>query len=129
MQVRTPEGLLKMWRRSTRQYPFDFHVGGRRVLHTRNVLVAGPRDVYLGITGAVLGTIPTAAIYFALYEYTKTRLERRGWYSLPPYPSAPACCQSILPDTVQTVYVLSQGDGTRAGHRRQRIWAPPRWAP
>ena len=78
-QVRTPEGLLKTWRKSTRQYPFDFHVGGHRILHTRNVLVAGPQDVYLGLTGAVLGTIPTAAIYFAVYEWSKRRLDKLGW--------------------------------------------------
>ncbi len=40
---------------------------------------AGPADVYLGLTGAVLGTIPTAAIYFGVYEWCKGRLESRGW--------------------------------------------------
>ena len=40
---------------------------------------AGPADVYLGLTGAVLGTIPTAAIYFGVYEWCKGRLEKRGW--------------------------------------------------
>lgn len=79
--MRTPEGLLKTWRKSTRQYPFDFQVGGRRILQTRNVLVAGPRDVYLGFTGAVLGTIPTAFIYFTVYEWSKRQLEKRGWSS------------------------------------------------
>ncbi len=38
----------------------------------------GPRDVYLGLTGAVLGTIPTALLYFATYEYCKERLTARG---------------------------------------------------
>lgn len=38
----------------------------------------GPRDMYLGLTGAVLGTIPTAILYFTAYEWCKTRLEARG---------------------------------------------------
>ena len=40
-KVRTPEGLLKTWRKATRQYPFDFHVGPHRIVHARNVLVSG----------------------------------------------------------------------------------------
>ena len=43
MQVRTPEGLLKTWRKATRQYPFDFHVGPHRIVHARNVLISGAR--------------------------------------------------------------------------------------
>lgn len=35
----------------------------------------GPRDVYLGISGAVLGTIPTAFVYFSVYEWCKERME------------------------------------------------------
>ncbi len=38
----------------------------------------GPKDVYRGLTGAVLGTIPTAMLYFTTYEWCKTRLEARG---------------------------------------------------
>lgn len=37
----------------------------------------GPKDVYRGLTGAVLGTIPTAILYFATYEWCKARLEAR----------------------------------------------------
>ena len=40
-KVRTPEGLLKTWRKATRQYPFDFHVGPHRIVHARNVLISG----------------------------------------------------------------------------------------
>ena len=39
--------------------------------------VQGPRDVYRGLTGAVLGTIPTAILYFTTYEWCKTQLEAR----------------------------------------------------
>jgi len=34
--------------------------------------------VYLGLSGAVLGTIPTAMLYFATYEFCKDRLAARG---------------------------------------------------
>ena len=36
----------------------------------------GPKDVYRGLTGAVLGTIPTAMVYFTTYEWCKMRLEK-----------------------------------------------------
>lgn len=39
--------------------------------------VQGPKDVYRGLTGAVLGTIPTAILYFATYEWCKAQLEAR----------------------------------------------------
>ena len=38
----------------------------------------GPRDIYLGISGAILGTIPTAFLYFTTYEWCKQRLADRG---------------------------------------------------
>lgn len=38
----------------------------------------GPVDLYRGLTGAVLGTIPVAAVYFSAYETSKSFLERRG---------------------------------------------------
>lgn len=37
----------------------------------------GPKDVYRGLTGAMLGTIPTAILYFTTYEWCKARLEAR----------------------------------------------------
>ena len=37
----------------------------------------GPRDMYLGLTGAVLGTIPTAILYFTAYEWCKSHMEKR----------------------------------------------------
>ena len=39
-------------------------------------MLQGPRDVYLGLAGAVLGTLPTALVYFSTYEVVKARLER-----------------------------------------------------
>ncbi len=49
VKVRTPEGLLKTWRKATRQYPFDFHVGPHRIVHARNVLVSGAARCSPGI--------------------------------------------------------------------------------
>ena len=40
-------------------------------------MLQGPRDLYLGLFGAALGTLPTAAVYFATYEWCKGRME--GW--------------------------------------------------
>lgn len=37
----------------------------------------GPRDLYLGVWGSILGTLPTAAVYFATYEWCKGKLEAR----------------------------------------------------
>ena len=51
----------------------------------------GPKDIHLGMTGAVLGTIPTAFLYFSTYEWCKDRLTAQGhsqvkrvWHNLPP---------------------------------------------
>lgn len=38
----------------------------------------GPRDIYLGISGAILGTIPTALLYFSTYEWCKEKLTAQG---------------------------------------------------
>ena len=38
----------------------------------------GPKDIYLGMTGALLGTIPTAFLYFSTYEWCKERLTAKG---------------------------------------------------
>lgn len=38
----------------------------------------GPMDIYLGISGAILGTIPTALLYFSTYEWCKEKLTAQG---------------------------------------------------
>lgn len=43
----------------------------------------GPKDIYLGMTGAVLGTIPTAFLYFSTYEWCKEKLTARGHSQVP----------------------------------------------
>ena len=63
--------------------------------------------MYLGLTGAVLGTIPTAAIYFGVYEWCKGRLESRGWCATFPNPltAFAAFCQFVSPS--ETKHPLS----------------------
>ncbi|KAK9804260.1 hypothetical protein WJX72_003751 [[Myrmecia] bisecta] len=77
LQVRSPAKALQKWTKKTQSKPLNLYVGNHRLVHTRNWLIKGPRDVYLGLTGAVLGTIPTACLYFSTYEWCKTRLERQ----------------------------------------------------
>lgn len=38
----------------------------------------GPVDLYRGLSGAILGTIPVALTYFATYEACKGFMEERG---------------------------------------------------
>lgn len=56
----------------------DLYIKDKRVVHMRNWLCRGPKDIYLGMTGAILGTIPTAFLYFSTYEWCKERLSARG---------------------------------------------------
>ncbi|KAL3151859.1 hypothetical protein ABBQ38_012823 [Trebouxia sp. C0009 RCD-2024] len=77
LQVTAPAKKLQRWQQRVRDNPVDLYVANRRVVHTRNWLIRGPKDVYRGLTGAVLGTIPTAILYFATYEWCKAQLEAR----------------------------------------------------
>lgn len=78
LQVTAPALKLQRWQQRIKDNPLDLYVANRRVVHTKNWLIRGPKDVYRGLTGAVLGTIPTAMLYFTTYEWCKTRLEARG---------------------------------------------------
>ena len=53
--------------------------------------------MYLGLTGAVLGTIPTALLYFATYEYCKERLAARGRGQARPWVAALHRVLRVLP--------------------------------
>ena len=46
-------------------------------------MVQGPKDIYLGMTGAIIGTIPTAFLYFSTYEWCKEKLAARGHSQVP----------------------------------------------
>ncbi|KAK9827501.1 hypothetical protein WJX74_006134 [Apatococcus lobatus] len=78
LQVAAPAQELASWRNNVREHPLDLYIGKRRVVHTGNWLINGPRDVYLGLTGAIVGTLPTSLVYFAAYEWCKQQLEKRS---------------------------------------------------
>ncbi|CAD7699192.1 unnamed protein product [Ostreobium quekettii] len=70
LQVRSPPEAVKKWKKKTKSSAVEVHVA-RRIFKFRNYLVKGPSDIYLGLTGAILGTLPTALVYFVTYEGTK----------------------------------------------------------
>ncbi|CAK0786047.1 hypothetical protein CVIRNUC_009260 [Coccomyxa viridis] len=74
----TAPELLKSWRSTSKAHPVDLYIKDRRVVHMRNWLIKGPKDIYLGMTGAIIGTIPTAFLYFSTYEWCKEKLAARG---------------------------------------------------
>jgi solute carrier family 25 S-adenosylmethionine transporter 26 len=78
LQVTEPAKQLRKWRRGVTSHHVDLYVGTRRVIRAQNWLIKGPQDIYLGFTGAVLGTIPTAFLYFTAYEWCKRQLQKRG---------------------------------------------------
>ena len=59
--------------------------------HTAWASLQGPKDIYLGMTGAVLGTIPTAFLYFSTYEWCKDKLAARGHSQVSPLCLAISC--------------------------------------
>ena len=46
---------------------------GRALLSVRNFCAFGRGDLYRGLSGAFLGTIPVALVYFAVYERARPR--------------------------------------------------------
>lgn len=68
---------LRSWRSTSKKLPLNLYLGRRHVIRMRNVVYGGPRDLYLGVWGSILGTLPTAAVYFATYEWCKGKLEAR----------------------------------------------------
>ncbi|CAI5511347.1 unnamed protein product [Closterium sp. Naga37s-1] len=77
MQVKDPTKKLRKWRRKVVKKAFE--VGP---IDIDNWLIKGPSDLFRGVWGAILGTIPNAMLYFIAYEATKKKLEKR----LPPGP-------------------------------------------
>lgn len=75
MQVKDPTKKLRKWRRKVVKKAI-----GIGPVDIDNWLYKGPSDVFRGVWGALLGTIPNAMLYFVAYETTKKRLEDR----LPP---------------------------------------------
>lgn len=63
MQVRDPPKKLRKWRKNIASH----HIGIGPV-GVDNWFFKGPADLYRGVTGAILGTVPNALLYFAAYE-------------------------------------------------------------
>lgn len=87
LQVRSPPKKLKHWKKSIKKNPVAVTVQGKRVIKFRNWLIKGPRDVYLGVTGSILGTLPVGLAYFAAYEACKHWLEST-WSSMKDSPAS-----------------------------------------
>ncbi|CAD7700020.1 unnamed protein product [Ostreobium quekettii] len=77
LQVRSPPEAVRLWKKKTKASAVEVQVV-RKIFKFRNYLVKGPADVYLGLTGAILGTLPTALVYFATYECTKEWMAGRS---------------------------------------------------
>lgn len=74
LQVRSPPDAVKDWKRTIKKNPLRLQLPGKK-LKVKNFLVKGPGDVYLGVTGSILGTLPVGLAYFAAYEGCKMWLE------------------------------------------------------
>eukprot|EP00873_Tetraselmis_striata_P006352 jgi/Tetstr1/426616/TSEL_016893.t1 len=64
MQVSNKTKSLTTWKASS----VTFTIRGRPHEMRPNIFCHGVRDVYMGVSGALLGTIPTALVYFMTYE-------------------------------------------------------------
>lgn len=78
-QVSEPPKKLRKWRKKLGKAKNTLHLsvlGGRgRTLAVPNWAFKGPFDLYRGVSGALLGTLPTALVYFAVYERVSAALE------------------------------------------------------
>ncbi len=63
MQIREPTKKLRKWKKKI----ISKHIGIGPV-GVDNWFFKGPADLYRGVTGAILGTVPNALLYFAVYE-------------------------------------------------------------
>eukprot|EP00898_Chlorokybus_atmophyticus_P003880 jgi/Chlat1/4493/Chrsp29S04433 len=71
LQAVKPPSKLQRWREKI--HTKHIHIGN---VNIDNWWYKGPKDIYLGLTCAVIGTIPTALVYFAAYEFSKRQLEK-----------------------------------------------------
>jgi len=74
LQVSKPHKKVKKWRKKIKKRAFVF--GTKNLaLKFNNFMYKGPGDLYRGLGGNFVGTIPTAASYFMAYEAAKRYLE------------------------------------------------------
>ncbi|CAM6120874.1 unnamed protein product [Calypogeia fissa] len=71
LQIRDPPKKLRKWKKSIHSNAIGLGPVG-----IDNWLLKGPGDLYRGVTGAILGTLPNALIYFAAYEASKRKLKK-----------------------------------------------------
>lgn len=76
LQVSTPSKKLLSWQKGVAEKGLTIRLPYQSISFP-NWLVKGPRDLYVGLTGAIIGTLPTAYIYFTAYEACKTFLQKR----------------------------------------------------
>eukprot|EP00897_Mesotaenium_endlicherianum_P007358 jgi/Mesen1/6650/ME000340S05814 len=76
MQIKDPPKKLRKWRKKISKKAI-----GVGPVDIDNWFFKGPGDIYRGVWGAILGTIPNALLYFVAYECSKTKLEKH----LPPH--------------------------------------------
>eukprot|EP00271_Cylindrocystis_brebissonii_P020805 TRINITY_DN7080_c0_g1_i1.p1 TRINITY_DN7080_c0_g1~~TRINITY_DN7080_c0_g1_i1.p1 ORF type:complete len:510 (-),score=74.59 TRINITY_DN7080_c0_g1_i1:901-2430(-) len=72
MQIKDPPKKLRKWRKKIVKKAI-----GIGPVDIDNWFFKGPGDLYRGVWGAILGTIPNAALYFVAYESVKRRLEKK----------------------------------------------------
>lgn len=70
---------LRAWLRGVRATATTVSLPRRICFSVPNWAAKGVGDLYLGVTGALLGTLPTAFVYFSVYEGLKAHLEQRKW--------------------------------------------------
>ena len=78
-QVSEPPKKLRKWRKklAKRKNQVIVPVGrDGRTLTVPNWAYKGPGDLYRGVSGAILGTLPTALVYVVVYDRASAALER-----------------------------------------------------
>uniref|UniRef100_A0A6U1KHJ4 Mitochondrial carrier protein n=1 Tax=Tetraselmis chuii TaxID=63592 RepID=A0A6U1KHJ4_9CHLO len=71
MQVTNDTKRLTKWKASS----VTFTIKGRPMQVQPNIFCHGFRDIYTGVSGALLGTVPTAFVYFWAYENSSKYLK------------------------------------------------------
>jgi hypothetical protein len=77
-QVSEPPKKLRKWRKKLAKAKNQIivPVGSHgRTLTVPNWAYKGPGDIYRGLTGAIVGTLPTALVYFTVYDRVSAALE------------------------------------------------------
>jgi solute carrier family 25 S-adenosylmethionine transporter 26 len=78
--VSEPPKKLRKWRKKLAKAKNQIivPVGSHgRTLTVPNWAYKGPGDIYRGLTGAIVGTLPTALVYFTVYDRVSAALEAR----------------------------------------------------